>query len=343
MLLPFRAFRSRRPTLYVPGEEPPRPLRATGLVQDARPALFLYRQRFRFPQDETESIRDGVMGVLNRAVATVFRHEETIPDRVAGCARAIRSGDADPGSLWLWCHDSESSLTARFDGLQSPEIEVRDRFGCLHQLWTVSETSRIRDLQSALEGKALFLADGHHRFAAGWNLATIQIRGAALRSRPSHRLVTQDGPMRLPATQPVEDIERYLAAAPAGQTRYVVVRPGPEFGGFELPREMPLQQVMAGATIQPIRDLTCAVAAVQSGEAPLALLVAPFSIDRIEQQACHGILLAPKSTDFYPKLAAGLIMHRSDSHPRLNKQRRLEKRTGVGETCDMHAPSAYVT
>ena len=55
-------------------------------------------------------------------------------------------------------------------------FEVRDRFGCLHQIWRKNEPIWIAEVQKALEGKELFLADGHHRYAAGWNLATIQIR-----------------------------------------------------------------------------------------------------------------------------------------------------------------------
>ena len=62
------------------------------------PALFIYRQRFRFPGDTEESVRDGVMGILNRADAgPVFLHEGTLPDRLAACTRggarrAQRSG-----------------------------------------------------------------------------------------------------------------------------------------------------------------------------------------------------------------------------------------------------------
>ena len=334
ILQPFRAFRAARSAIYVPGEEAPRRLLAGALTADTEPALFLYRQSFCLPGDDTQSVRNGVMGLLNRAEANVFRHEETVPDRVAACASLIQSGESDPGSLWLWCGDPDNSLASRWDVTEAPEIEATDRFGCLHQIWPVTDGRRIRDLQLALDGQPLFLADGHHRFAAGWTLATVQIRSSALRSLASHRLVLQAGDTRLPATRPVEDVDRYLASAAVGHSRYVVVTPGPVFGGFEVLTEVPVLQWVPGATIEAVRGVARAIAAVQAGQARMALLVAPFSIECIEQQARRGMLLPPKSTDFYPKLAAGLVLHRRDSHPN-------EK--GVRDRSDMHAPSAYVT
>lgn len=315
VILPFRAFHSSSSAFYVPGEEPPLSLGDAPLVQDGQPALFLYHQRFRFPGESSESFRHGVMGLLNRAEATVFPHEETFPDRVSACADMLQSAgsdpdsdpDSDPGSLWLWCDDAEGRLAPLLTVSEAADIEATDRFGCLHQIWRVADPRRIRDLQSSLDAKSLFLADGHHRFAAGWNLATIQLRSNALRSLPSHRLVIAAGNLQLPATQPVEKIERYLASAPAGYWRAVVVTRSPVFRGVEVSHDISMKSLIGDATIQPIREIPQAIAAVQSGRAQMALLVPAFSI---EQNARRGILLPPKSTDFFPKLAAGLILHR---------------------------------
>ena len=53
-----------------------------------------------------------------------------------------------------------------------------------------------------------------------------------------------------------------------------------------------------------------AAEAVASGRAQMALLVEGLSLDEIEVHARSGIFLPPKSTDFYPKLAAGMVMYR---------------------------------
>jgi uncharacterized protein (DUF1015 family) len=225
---------------YVPGEESPRSFGGASLIQDADPALFIYHQRFRFPGDTRDSIRAGIMGLLNRSDATVFTHEETCPERVSACVAAIHSVETDPGSLWLWCGDPRGLLAPLLEPAESVSIEATDRFGCLHQIWRVGDSGRIQFLQRALESQSLFLADGHHRYAAGWNLATIQIRTPALRTRPH-------------------------------------------------PHSLP-------------------------------------DIDTIERNARAGILLPPKSTNFYPKLITGLVMHR---HQNVNATPPVAQRRGV--------------
>jgi uncharacterized protein (DUF1015 family) len=310
VLLPFQAFRSSNPTIHIPGEEPQPVAERAEYRQDAEPALFHYRQRFRFPGDPADSVRDGIMGLLDRSAATVFPHEETTPDRVCGCMRMLASSGGDPGSLWLWCDDSDAVLMALLETTSSPEIEIEDRFGCLHQIWTLADVDRIRAIQSALQGKWLFLADGHHRLAAGWNLATIQIRSQALRTLASHRVVLDATDVCLPASQPLEDIDSYLATRAPGCSRCVVVTPGPVFRGIEVPSGVHIQRLLHNATVQPVRGLSEAIHAVGSGKAAMALLLPPFTLEQIERDASRGILLPPKSTDFYPKLAAGLVVHR---------------------------------
>lgn len=312
VILPFRAFRSPNPKIYIPGEE--EPLALSNLVQDAQPALFFYRQHFRFPGEQDESIRDGVMGLLNRAEAEIHTHEETFPERVTACRRAIQDGCTDPGSFWLW---SDFALPP---GLKrSVPQEAVDTFGTLHQFWPITDLRDIAATQSALDGKALFLADGHHRFAAGWNLATIQVRSNALQSLPVHRLILGAHLPALPETTPLDHFEAFLAATPNG---CVAVMPGPAFHGFTLTSPILTRDILT----ERLRSASVAIAAVQSGRAPMALLFAPVSLSQIEHDARRGILLPPKSTDFFPKLAAGLVMHR---HQNVNTTPPTAQRLGV--------------
>lgn len=315
VILPFRAFRSTSPAFYIPGEENPRSLASGNYLQDPEDALFVYRQRFRFPGDDHESIRDGVMGLLN--TADVLTHENVIPDRVAECAHRLQSPDANLGSLWLWCDDSESVIRPLLQIATEPDLVASDRFGCSHQIWRVADPHRIRALQTAFERKTLFLADGHHRYAAGSRLATIQIRNNTLRSLASHRLILGPAAIELSQTKPIagtmEDFERYLACPLSGHSRCIIVTPGPEFRAMEFSSSTHLESLFPDNRILPVRGIENAIAAVVDRRASLALLVPPFAISKIEENARRGIVLPPKSTDFFPKLAAGLVVHRSST------------------------------
>jgi uncharacterized protein (DUF1015 family) len=223
VLLPFRALRYPNPAdwLFVPGEETDPPFHPELLTEDTHSCLFVYRQKFQ------NFIREGVIGLLNREKATVYPHEETRSDSVAACSRRLRETSVQTSTVWAWVNDAERLLNSLLAPYQPPVIEAADRFGCLHQIERIANSAVIRQIQTALHGKNLFLADGHHRIASGWTLITVQVRNNALNSR-------------------------------AGR----------------LPR--------------------------------------PPNIDDIEAAALRGRLLPPKSTDFYPKLAAGLVMAR---HP----------------------------
>jgi uncharacterized protein (DUF1015 family) len=223
VLLPFRALYYPNPVdwLFVPGEETDPPFHPELLAQDTQPCLFIYRQRFQ------NLIREGVIGLLDRGEATVCLHEETCANSVAACSHRLRETGVQTSTLWAWVNDADRSLASLLVLHQHPVIEAADRFGCLHQIVRVANTTVISQIQTALQGKTLFLADGHHRFASGWTLITIQVRSNALSSRAG----------RLPQ---------------------------------------------------------------------------PPNIDDLEEAALGGRLLPPKSTDFFPKLAAGLVMAR---HP----------------------------
>jgi uncharacterized protein (DUF1015 family) len=60
------------------------------------------------------------------------------------------------------------------------------------------------------------------------------------------------------------------------------------------------------------RETEAAIAAVDRGEAQLALLLNPVRVEQVMKIALAGDVLPQKSTDFYPKLLSGLAVYRLD-------------------------------
>ena len=276
------------------------------LQQDGENALFIYRQRFRFPGEEVESVREGVTGLLSAdAIRRVLRHEETVTDRTKACSRERQRMRADLSSLLLWCDDDDARITSLLSigNAAKPWWEVTDQTGCVHQLWRIVDPEWITNVQTLLRGKEVFLADGHHRFAAKWQLATIQIRTGALRTLAVHRLLLDDVQLDLESAQPIANLEDFRAAARAGG-----VHDGETLLGIELSSSS-YEQLLRTARTRPIRHACHAIQAVRSGEAQLAFLLDRPPVSEIMAHARRGALLPPKSTDFYPKLAEGLVLH----------------------------------
>jgi len=311
-LMPFRALRYRNPAerLFIPGEGPEPAFVAHEIESDSEPALFIYRQRFH--TEGHECVRKGVVGLVNRDEARIYPHEETNPETVRACAVALAARQVETSAIWLWCND-DGFLAPLLERRESLYIEAVDHHGCLHQIERMTDPTRIDAVQTALRGRPFFIADGHHRFASGWNLAAIQVRTAALRTNAAHRLITAGDP-DLSAARPIDDLIAYQSSAPPGFVRFGVVT---EDGlrGLELPRS-PDERAMSalrahlsgGIALTPMRGGANAIEAVRAGLGRYALLLEPLDIDDIEIDALAGRLFPPKSTDFYPKLAGGLIM-----------------------------------
>ena len=326
-LLPFRALfysdRDVNPFLYLPGEQAAPVIQpgqidellAQGaLQQDRDPALFLYRQSFRFPDSQEEWTRTGVMGVPGDR-SNIYAHEQVFETGIEACRQELHNTGACVSSLFLWCNDRDGRLAQLLKTDAAPSLEYVDSYGCRHEFWRIADPAWIADVQAALAGQPLFLADGHHRFAANWPLATIQVRSAALQTFAAHRLVLEARDIELPETQAVDDFCSYWKETPPGKVRFGVLLP--ELRGFELPSKAAERNisvlhrlVLRDAVVKPVRDLTKAADAVRNGHARMALLLAPLLLDDIEADALRGILLPPKSTDFFPKLVAGMVMCR---------------------------------
>ena len=64
--------------------------------------------------------------------------------------------------------------------------------------------------------------------------------------------------------------------------------------------------------IRCLRDAAEAVAQVDTGEANLAFLIKPVTLDQLRDISLSGDVMPQKSTDFYPKLLSGLAMYALD-------------------------------
>ena len=64
--------------------------------------------------------------------------------------------------------------------------------------------------------------------------------------------------------------------------------------------------------VQYLREADEAVAMVASGEANIAFLIKPITLDQLKDVSLAGDVMPQKSTDFYPKLLSGLAIYALD-------------------------------
>ena len=120
--------------------------------------------------------------------------------------------------------------------------------------------------------------------------------------------VTRNGAMLL-RSKP-EAVDAVLADLPERQRRLDLS----QLHSISLDRLLGLdaEKVREQTNIRYLRDATDAVDQVRRGEANVAFLTNPVTLEQLKEVAFAGDVMPQKSTDFYPKLLSGLAIYALD-------------------------------
>jgi uncharacterized protein (DUF1015 family) len=121
-------------------------------------------------------------------------------------------------------------------------------------------------------------------------------------------VATHDGNHLLRARP--EAVKAALAGVPARQAQLDVV----QLHSILLDRILGLSQerITQLGNVRFIREATEAVEQVHAGEADVAFLIKPVTLDQLRDISLSGDVMPQKSTDFYPKLLSGLAIYALD-------------------------------
>ncbi len=137
------------------------------LVQDGRPCLYIYRQSFLAGSEEI--VRTGFIGLvsLDDKDLEVRGHETVLDKPLQDRLKVMRATEANEGLIFTLYSDKELQTDRIMDavtGVLEPVIDVVDDFGVRNRVWCLFDQRKINEICGLLQGKPLYLADGHHRF-----------------------------------------------------------------------------------------------------------------------------------------------------------------------------------
>lgn len=218
-----------------------------------------------------------------------------------------------------------------------------------HTLWAV-DGAGAEVLRATIEGSRVYLADGHHRYETALTYLREQpgradaqaperyvlaylcaLNDPGLRILPTHRIVRGAADALEAAAQrsfeaaPVDegairDTQPGIVLARDGRFTRLQLREGLDLSRIaELWRSLPVAQAEAllvdpareaGAVIEYDHDTDRAITAAVAGTS--ALLLRPVEPDTLKRVADAGTRLPPKTTYFYPKVPAGLVIRTLD-------------------------------
>ncbi len=149
-------------------------MRAAGiLIQDPEPHYYVYRLTL---GDHRQTGLVVAASVAAYRAGRIKKHELTRPVKEDDRVRQIQALDAQTGPVFLF-YRARPEVDQRIAALTAgdPEVDFTAPDGVRHQLWSVSDPQTLAELTEAFEAlDSLYIADGHHRAAAGARVAELR-------------------------------------------------------------------------------------------------------------------------------------------------------------------------
>ena len=143
---------------------------AGALVRDAAPCFYVYRITADGKSQTGVAVSASVDAYNENRIK---KHELTRPSKEDDRVRQIDAVDAITGPV-LTVHRADAGLAALLRDASSgePDAVAANVGGARHELWVVSDPDAVAGIGEAVNAmNALYIADGHHRSAAGARVA----------------------------------------------------------------------------------------------------------------------------------------------------------------------------
>jgi len=132
------------------------------MIRDAEPSFYLYRLTMN-KRSQTGLV--ALTSVVEYDQGKIKKHEHTRPEKVNDRANHISFLEAQVGPvLTTFKYDDKTDTILKKITATAATTDFTSDDGVRHELWVVSDDSRVRELVSAFAAVGEFyIADGHHR------------------------------------------------------------------------------------------------------------------------------------------------------------------------------------
>ncbi len=138
------------------------------LVKSERPSFYVYEMSYKVNGQQKRLL--GFLGLVKLeelGKGGIYPHECTYSVPKQDRLNLLRSCEANISpifSLYKSYEKGVHSILSNVSATKIPYISVKDEAGAVHKIWSVDEKEKIELIQKELKDKAIFIADGHHRY-----------------------------------------------------------------------------------------------------------------------------------------------------------------------------------
>lgn len=147
-------------------------LKAGVLVQDAKPALYVYHQIYRTPQGvKTRKGLSALVQIDEPGKGKILPHEQTHSGPKVDRFKLLSATGTHTEQVFFLYSDPEKAVNRICDEVAKgkPDFEAKDDLGETHKVWRLEDPAKIQAVQKAIESRECIIADGHHRYETSWN------------------------------------------------------------------------------------------------------------------------------------------------------------------------------
>ena len=143
------------------------------LIQEAEPAIYVYVQEFTL--SGKKYVRRGFISLVKLEdfqTGQIYPHEHTLAKPKEDRMNLMRACNANFSQVFTFFEDEESKVSNLLHKVSEgasgtvlrPDVDFTDTFGVKNLLWVIKNSTIIEEISSQMKNRALFIADGHHRY-----------------------------------------------------------------------------------------------------------------------------------------------------------------------------------
>ena len=179
------------------------------LINDESPSFYAYWQEYKI--DGEKRIRKGFVGLGKLEDGEgVKAHENTMEGPKADRLKLLKATEANFGHIFMLYSDPKQKINNLLENKiknEEPLYKASDNNNNIHKLWRIDDKESISLIKKYMQGKELYIADGHHRYQTALNykkeceeknwkggfdqrlMTFININDPGLKILPTHRLL----------------------------------------------------------------------------------------------------------------------------------------------------------
>ena len=266
----------------------------------------------------------------------ILAHEQTIKPGTELTADDVGTLIGRPGSGPIWAIAMQNSLQIPVQLEHSPLVTVTDTQQVEHRIWQVLDPGLMEHLKSSVESSQLIIADGHHRIARALKKLTNSKAGTVVRLlsfvtnlgaleaeiRPIHRCFKTPLPRdeiinRLSKRYRISEISENIVQRITSEKELIIMHNSKAYALTPLRvnpvdndaiQSQNIARLLEAKSTQYITDAEKLIFKIKNDPTKVAIAIRPITINQIRRAALSKTPLPPKSTMFYPKPLAGLIL-----------------------------------